>query len=53
MRSRASGMVIYAMCEGRVSVAALFLAGVIPGILVGLTQMVVAYFISIKKGYSA
>jgi tripartite ATP-independent transporter DctM subunit len=46
-------MVIYAMCEGRVSVAALFLAGVIPGILVGLTQMVVAYFISIKKGYSA
>lgn len=46
-------MVIYAMCEGRVSVAALFLAGVIPGILVGLTQMVVAYFISVKKGYSA
>lgn len=46
-------MVIYALCEGRVSLAALFLAGVIPGILVGLTQIIVAYFISTKKGYRA
>ncbi len=44
-------MVVYALCEGQVSVAALFLAGVIPGILVGLAQIAVAYFISIKRGY--
>ena len=43
-------MVIHGFVSG-VSIGALFLAGVIPGILVGLYQMIVAYFISRKRGY--
>ncbi|MFC0560383.1 TRAP transporter large permease [Halalkalibacter alkalisediminis] len=33
------------------SVGALFLAGIIPGVLVGLGMMVLIYFYSIKRGY--
>ena len=33
-------MVIYALTDNRVTVAGLFLAGVVPGILLGLALMV-------------
>jgi len=36
---------------GTISIAQLFLAGVIPGIMVGLALMVLAYIISHKRGY--
>ncbi|PIE33470.1 C4-dicarboxylate ABC transporter permease [candidate division KSB3 bacterium] len=34
-----------------VSVSALFLAGIIPGILMGIATAIVAYFVSRKRGY--
>ena len=44
--------IIYAYAAGgTVSIAQLFLAGVIPGIMVGLALMVLAFIISSKKGY--
>lgn len=43
-------MVIYGVTM-KVSVAALFASGFIPGILIGVTLMVVAYFISRNRGY--
>jgi tripartite ATP-independent transporter DctM subunit len=33
------------------SIGMLFLAGIIPGIMVGLLQMAVAYYISVRRGY--
>lgn len=42
--------VIYAATSG-VSVGALFAAGAIPGVMMGIFLMVAAYFISIKRGY--
>lgn len=42
--------VVYALITGT-SVGALFLAGVIPGILLGLGLMIPAYIISVKKDY--
>ena len=44
-------MVIYGVTM-KVSVAALFASGFIPGLLIGIALMVVAYFISSKRGYS-
>ncbi len=44
-------MIIYAVTMGNVSIAKLFLAGIIPGALVGIMIMVVAYIISKQKGY--
>ncbi len=44
-------MVIYALAAGGVSIAALFLAGVIPGILMGLGMMTIAYGIAKRRGY--
>ncbi|MFC2170048.1 TRAP transporter large permease [Acidobacteriota bacterium] len=43
-------VVIYAMAVG-VSIGGLFLAGIIPGILVGLALMVGVYIISIRRKY--
>ncbi len=43
-------MLMYAMVSGA-SVGKLFLAGLIPGILVGATQLVMTYVISRKNGY--
>lgn len=43
-------MLMYAMISGA-SVGKLFLAGLIPGILVGLTQLVLTYIISKKNNY--
>ena len=43
-------MLMYAMISGA-SVGKLFLAGMIPGILIGLSQLILVYFYSAKKGY--
>lgn len=43
-------MLMYAMVSGA-SVGKLFLAGLVPGVLVGLTQLVMTYVISRKNGY--
>ena len=44
-------LIIYSLASGGVSIAALFLAGYIPGILTGLFLMVIAFFWAKKKGY--
>jgi tripartite ATP-independent transporter DctM subunit len=44
-------MLIYAFAAANVSVAALFMAGIIPGILLGLAMMMVTFFIVRKKNY--
>ncbi|PAD40636.1 hypothetical protein CHH54_21530, partial [Bacillus sp. 7520-S] len=44
--------IIYSLVSGGTSVAALFLAGYLPGILWGLATLVVAFFIAKKKGYT-
>lgn len=44
-------MIVYAVVAGNVSVAAMFMAGVLPGILVGLAIMLVCAIISLKRGY--
>ncbi|MCM3689770.1 TRAP transporter large permease [Neobacillus niacini] len=43
--------IIYSMVSGGTSIAALFLAGYVPGILMGLTVMAIAYFIAKKEKY--
>ena len=44
-------LIVYSLASGGVSIAALFLAGYIPGILTGLLLMFVAYFWAKKKKY--
>lgn len=44
-------MVIYALTDSRVSVAGLFLAGVLPGLLMGAALMATNHYLSIKRGY--
>lgn len=46
-------LIVYSLASGGVSIAALFLAGYIPGILIGLALMAVAFFISKSKGYKS
>ncbi|MDO4484843.1 MAG: TRAP transporter large permease [Clostridia bacterium] len=43
-------MVVYAMVSGA-SIGALFMAGAVPGLLIGLTQLVIVYLISARKGW--
>jgi tripartite ATP-independent transporter DctM subunit len=43
-------MIVYSMISGA-SVGALFMAGAVPGILIGLTQLVLVYVISHRKGW--
>lgn len=45
-------LVLYGILA-QVSVGALFLAGAIPGILLGLSMMALTYVISIRRGYKA
>jgi tripartite ATP-independent transporter DctM subunit len=47
-----NAMIIYATLAAGVSISDMFLAGIIPGILVGISLMVVAYVISLKRGYT-
>ncbi len=44
-------LIVYSLASGGVSIAALFVAGYIPGILVGLSLMVVAGVFAYRKGY--
>jgi tripartite ATP-independent transporter DctM subunit len=45
-------MIVYSLATGgMVSIAAIFIAGILPGILVGLALMVVAGIISARRGY--
>ena len=45
-------MIIYSIAAGgTVSVASLFLAGVVPGVLTGVCLMVAAYAIAVRRGY--
>ncbi|MCK5174842.1 MAG: TRAP transporter large permease [Planctomycetes bacterium] len=45
-------MIVYSLATGGAcSIAAIFMAGVVPGVLVGLGLMVVAGTISVKRGY--
>ena len=46
-------MITFSLVSGGTSVAALFMAGYIPGILWGLACMLVIYFIAKKRGYRA
>jgi len=45
-------LIVYSLASGGTSIAALFIAGYIPGILVGLSLMVVAAAIAIRRKYS-
>jgi tripartite ATP-independent transporter DctM subunit len=44
-------LIVYSLASGGVSIAALFLAGYVPGILVGLALMVVAGFFAFRSRY--
>ena len=45
-------MIIYSIAAGgSVSIVSLFLAGVVPGILLGLALMIVTYLIAARRGY--
>lgn len=46
-------MITYSLVSGGTSVAALFMAGYIPGILWGLACMLVAFFMAKKYGYTS
>ena len=44
-------IILYSVAAGGLSVGRLFLAGVVPGILLGVTMMILAYFIATQRGY--
>ena len=44
-------LIVYSLITGGTSIAALFVAGYVPGILMGLGLMVVAGFIAKRRGY--
>lgn len=44
-------MIIYAMAAGGLSVSALFMAGIIPGALLGIALMVYSFYLSVKRKY--
>lgn len=46
-------MIVYALVADNVSVAGLFAAGVVPGVLIGVGMMVVAWLIARIRGYEA
>lgn len=44
--------IIYALAAGGgISVARLFLAGIVPGVLLGVALMILSYFIAVKRNY--
>ncbi|MGF1762680.1 TRAP transporter large permease [Aliivibrio kagoshimensis] len=44
-------LIVFSLVSGGTSIAALFLAGYIPGIIMGLSLMIVAGFIAKRRGY--
>jgi tripartite ATP-independent transporter DctM subunit len=44
-------LIVYSLASGGASIAALFLAGYLPGILVGLSLMIVAAVVAYRRGY--
>jgi len=46
-------MVIYSVTDNRVTVAGLFLAGVVPGVMLGLALAAVNHIISRRRGYQS
>ena len=44
-------MIIYAMAAGGLSVSALFMAGIVPGIVLALALMVYSFYLSVKRNY--
>lgn len=46
-------LITYSLVSGGTSVAALFMGGYIPGILWGLSCMLVAFFVAKKRGYKS
>ncbi len=46
-----SVLILYSLVSGGTSISALFIAGYLPGILMGLSVMIVAYFIAKKQSY--
>lgn len=44
-------MIIYSLAAGGVSIASLFMAGILPGIFLGASVMVLAYFMAVKRNY--
>ena len=48
-----NSLIVFSVVSGGTSVAALFIAGYVPGILMGLSCMIVAHIIAKRKGYGA
>lgn len=46
-------LIVFSLVSGGTSIAALFMAGYVPGILWGIGCMLVAYFIAKRKGYKS
>ena len=46
-----NAFVIYAAISGSVSIAAMFLAGIIPGVMLGLTEMALCYYYAVKYNH--
>ncbi len=44
-------MIVYAMTDNSVSITGLFLAGVVPGLLIAVSLMVVNHIVSVRRGY--
>jgi len=44
-------MVVYSLAAGGVSIAGLFIAGIIPGVVLGLGMMAIAWIIAKRRGY--
>jgi tripartite ATP-independent transporter DctM subunit len=44
-------MIIYSVAAGGISVGKLFLGGIVPGVLLGLTLMGLSYYIAVKRDY--
>jgi tripartite ATP-independent transporter DctM subunit len=44
-------MIIYSLAAGGVSIGALFMAGIVPGLLLGAALMVTSYVLAVKRNY--
>ena len=44
-------MVIFCMAAGGVSVGQMFMGGLVPGVLLGITLMIYSYFVAVKRNY--